>query len=140
MKVDIQILNDSSCKFLPGKKVIKAVENVFCIEKKGMNIFLNIIYVSDKVILSINRKYLKHNRVTDVITFSLSEERNTIEGEIYISVDTAKRQAGEFKVSLRNELMRLAVHGALHLAGYDDFNEKKRNEMHKLENKYLEMI
>jgi probable rRNA maturation factor len=138
MNIDIQIINDSSFKFLPKKRVIKKVKNVFSKETKINNILLNIIYVDDEVILEINKKYLKHNRVTDVITFSLGESIKIIDGEIYISVETAQRQAEDNKVSLSNEIMRLAIHGALHLAGYEDDTEKKRLLMHNLENKYLE--
>ncbi|MFH1050434.1 MAG: rRNA maturation RNase YbeY [bacterium] len=140
MKINIQIYNDSSYKYLPKKKLIEVVENVFRHEKKGTDILLNIIYINDEKIWEINRKYLKHNRTTDVITFSLDEEEKIIEGEIYISVDTAKKQSDEYKVTFNNEIMRLAVHGALHLAGYDDDTDKNRILMHNLENKYLEMI
>ena len=73
---------------------------------------------------------------TDVITFPIDEEP-PIYGEIYISIDTARRQAEEYGVSLRNELCRLAVHGALHLAGYDDATPKQREKMHNLENQYI---
>jgi len=54
-----------------------------------------------------------------------------------ISADTAERQAKDYKVSLKNELKRLAVHGALHLAGYDDSTDKERAKMTELENKFL---
>jgi len=94
MKIDIQIFNDSSYKYLPKKKVAEAVKNVFRFEKKGTGVLLSVIYVDDKDILTINRKYLSHNRTTDVITFSLGEERRKIEGEIYISIDTAKKAVG----------------------------------------------
>lgn len=58
-------------------------------------------------------------------------------GEIYISAETAEKQANEYGVSLTNELMRLTAHGALHLCGYDDGTEADKEAMHKLENKYI---
>ncbi len=140
MKLDIQIFNNSSYKYLPKKKVVEAVTNVFRFENKGSDVLLNLIYVTDEDILTINRKYLRHNQTTDVITFSLGEDRKNIEGEIYISLDTAKKQSDEYKVSLQNEIIRLAIHGALHLSGYDDNTEENRLKMHNLENKYLGMI
>jgi rRNA maturation RNase YbeY len=137
MKVEINIYNDCSFKYLPKKKVINSLKNVFKYENLRSNVFVNIIYITDKEILKINRKYLKHNSTTDVITFFLGDEKNTLEGEIYISIDTAIKQAKQYKVSLTNEIKRLAVHGALHLIGYDDNTIDKREIMHNLENKYI---
>lgn len=136
MKVGINIFNDSSFKYLPKKKVVESVKKAF-IEEKSVNVFINIVYVNDREIIKLNKRYLKHNRTTDVISFLLEEHKNTIEGEIYISVDTAINQAKQYKVSLSNELKRLAVHGALHLMGYNDDTIAKKQIMHKLENKYI---
>jgi len=140
MIVDIEIINNSSYRKLPKKKVAQAIKNVFRYGKKGKTTAVSIIYVNDDAIMKINKKYLKHNRATDVITFSLGENDSNILGEIYISAETAIRQASEYNVSISNEIMRLAIHGALHLAGYNDDTEKKRLQMHELENKYLGMI
>lgn len=135
MSVNIRIFNDSGVKKLALSKVEKAVKRSL----KGEGITkaeINIIYVSDKDIKKINKKYLNHNNITDVISFKLDE--NVIDGEIYIGTGKAMAQAGQFKVSLTKELMRLAVHGTLHLLGYEDDTENKRFDMFKLENKYIE--
>jgi probable rRNA maturation factor len=58
-------------------------------------------------------------------------------GEIYVSLETARRQANEYGVAVVNELARLAVHGALHLLGYDDASDEDRKTMHELENTYI---
>jgi rRNA maturation RNase YbeY len=133
--IEINIFNDTERKRLPRKCVAALVEKVLK-SNKIKNAGINIVYVSDEKILDINKKFLKHNYVTDVITFDLDEEKKLI-GEIYISADTAERQAKDYKVSLKNELKRLAVHGALHLAGYDDSTDKERAKMTELENKFL---
>ncbi len=133
--IEINIFNDTERKRLPRKCVAALVEKVLK-SNKIKNAGINIVYVSDENILDINKKFLKHNYVTDVITFDLDEEKKLI-GEIYISADTAERQAKDYKVSLKNELKRLAVHGALHLAGYDDSTDKERAKMTELENKFL---
>jgi rRNA maturation RNase YbeY len=72
-----------------------------------------------------------------VITFSLNDDDRFIDAEIYICVDVAEEQASEYKVSLSNELLRLAVHGTLHLCGYKDKSEEEQKLMRQLEDKYL---
>jgi probable rRNA maturation factor len=134
MAFDIRIFNTSALKKLPRKKITQAVENVL----KGEKIReaqINVIFVSDEDIHEMNRNFLKHDYPTDVITFPLGEK--PLEGEIYISADTAAVQAAEYKASLSAELMRLAAHGTLHLAGYDDATDEDRNRMHLLENRYI---
>lgn len=96
-----------------------------------------VIIVSDDELLELNKMYLNHHYYTDVITFPLGDEGGPIEGEIYISMDTAAAQAKEYSVSRTNELTRLAVHGTLHLVGYDDATKEQREHMHQLENKYI---
>lgn len=78
---------------------------------------LNITLVDDKYIRKLNKKFRKKDKATDVLTFMLSEGRELL-GDIYISVETAKRQAKEHGLSLKEELQRLAVHGTLHALGY----------------------
>ena len=99
---------------------------------------VSVVIVSDSTIHSLNKEFLNHDYTTDVVTFSL--DSHSIDGEIYISIDTARQQASEYGVSLRNELLRLAVHGTLHLLGYNDKTKKQREQMHELENYYLDKV
>ncbi len=138
MALFIRAFNDSGVKRLPLKKIRDTIENVF----SGENIIsadVNAVIINDKAIHELNIQYLKHDYPTDVISFLLSEKGGDIEGEIYISADTARRQAIEYKVSLSCELARLAAHGALHLAGYDDKTNKQRSIMSELETKYISL-
>jgi len=86
---------------------------------------LGVILVSDRRIAGYNRKFLGHNRPTDVLSFSLEKQ----EGEILISAETAGAQAKELHHSLEEELLTLAIHGFLHLSGYDDRKTKDRRLM-----------
>jgi len=134
MSVKINFFNISGKKFLPYKKIENCLLNAFRGERiRKANVTL--IFADDSYILRLNNEYLKHDYLTDVISFLLEED--SIEGEVYISVDRAIDQAKEYNVSLTNELIRLAVHGTLHLLGYDDGSEEERSKMAVLENKYM---
>ena len=84
----------------------------------------------------LNIKYLKHEDLTDVITFEYNE-RGLILGDIFISSERVKENSKKYKVSFKEELARVMIHGLLHLMGYKD---KKKNEtliMRRLENKFI---
>lgn len=130
--------NESGHKYLPSKQITEAVEYVAKNEIKNKSGTISVIICSDEFIHDLNVKYLNHNYPTDVITFEVEEA--PLEGEIYISADTAKSQAEEYKVTLKNELLRLAIHGTLHLAGYTDESEEDRKTMTLMEDKYLSEI
>ncbi len=102
---------------------------------------LNVVFVNDAYIKSLNKAYRKKNEATDVLSFSHLKspdfkETNLI-GEIYISVPTAKRQAKEAKLSFQSELNKLFVHGFLHIFGYDHENNKGYKVMSAIEKRIL---
>lgn len=140
MKFEIHIFNDTEQKRIPRAKMQHAIEQVLRGEKwrkkpiKSASV--SVILVDDPTIHAMNKEFLHHDYPTDIITFPLEED--TIDGELYISLDTAARQAAEYGVSFTNELMRLAVHGALHLVGYDDATDEERKEMSRLEDRYIQ--
>ena len=86
--------------------------------------------------LDINNKYLQHDDYTDIITFDNSIG-NTVSGEMYISIETVQSNAKDYQVDFRTELMRVMVHGLLHLCGYKDTSIAEQQEMRALEEKYL---
>ena len=94
------------------------------------------IFTTDENLLKINLEFLGHDYYTDVITFDYSEN-NLINGEVYISIETVKENAKRYKASFRNEIERVMIHGTLHLIGYDDDTEEKRNRMRALEDEWL---
>jgi probable rRNA maturation factor len=98
---------------------------------------LNFILTNDETLKKMNLKYLKHNYFTDVISFGWGEG-DIVAGEVYISVDTVKRNAQNYKVSYNNEIVRVIVHGVLHLCGYNDATSDEKREMRKNEEIWLE--
>ena len=99
---------------------------------------INYIFCSDEYLLEINREYLKHDYYTDIITFDLSESKEEIDGELYISIDRVKENAASLPTEFTKELKRVLVHGILHLIGYSDKTEDDEKEMRRLENIYLQ--
>lgn len=97
---------------------------------------LNIIFVDDATLQKMHLEYLNDPEKTDVITFDLSEGEK-IEAEIYISTERAEDQAKEYGVSFSEEVLRLIIHGLLHLKGYDDLEPEKRKIMKQEEEKLV---
>ena len=119
--------------------VKSAVNEVFSGEAMTIS-SISVLFISDDEIIEVNKKYLDHNFTTDVITFPLSENSDPIEGEIYISIDTTRRNSVEFGVSHKSELLRVAIHGALHLSGYDDSTSILKLKMKEKEDYYLDLV
>jgi probable rRNA maturation factor len=85
---------------------------------------LTVVLVDNAYIRNLNRRWLKRNAPTDVLAFSMAMGPDAaynygVLGDVYISLEKAREQAGEYGVSFEEELARLVVHGVLHLAGYD---------------------
>jgi rRNA maturation RNase YbeY len=98
------------------------------------------VFCSDEYLLEINRKYLNHDYLTDIITFPLTESETLITAEIYISIDRVKDNSTKFNSSLTNELNRVIIHGVLHLCGYDDLTEEEKKIMRRKEDYYLNLL
>ncbi|NTV92408.1 MAG: rRNA maturation RNase YbeY, partial [Chlorobiaceae bacterium] len=94
------------------------------------------VYCGNKMIHRINREFLQHDYPTDTITFSYSKGPE-IDGEFYISLDAVEENSTRFKVSFNEELMRVTIHSALHLAGYQDEKDEERKVMQEKEAFYL---
>ena len=100
---------------------------------------INYIFCSDDYLLDRNIKYLKHDSLTDIITFNYCEG-NKIHCDIMISIDRVKENSSIFETSFLEELYRVMIHGILHLVGYDDKTEKDKNIMRKKEDFYLKKL
>jgi probable rRNA maturation factor len=103
-------------------------------KKKGA---ISLAIVDDATIHDVNRRFLNHDEPTDVISFVLEEDGASIDAELVLGADTAKRVAAELGVSPGDELLLYAIHGALHLVGHDDLSDGPRVEMRAAEQKYL---
>jgi probable rRNA maturation factor len=108
---------------------MKKVLEIAIKEEELNDVEFNVILVDNNYIHELNKNYRKIDRETDVITFALedneevNEEEHRLLGDIYISVDKAKSQALEYGHSFKREICFLAVHGFLHLLGYDHMNK-----------------
>ncbi len=118
-----------------SKKIRKLIEKVILNEKKYSDDLI-FIFTSDEKLKEINNEFLNHNRFTDVIAFDYSVGKS-IKGEIYISIDSVKYNANNYKVSLIIEVVRVMIHGALHLCGYEDDSERMKKVMTEIENRWI---
>ena len=135
---DITFYNDFDPKFLYNKeKIEKIILKVFS-ELTYSNIKLSIIFTKRDFLSKMKEKYFNVEQYTDVIAFDFSEDKETFEGEIYISIIDVKENAKLFAQSFDNEFKRVVIHGALHLVGYNDIEDKDKLMMKNMENKYLE--
>jgi probable rRNA maturation factor len=127
--------DDIDFRLKDWKKIKKLIKEVISDEGK-ISGDLNFIMTNDSVLKKLNLEFLKHNYYTDVISFNYSD-RNRINGEVFISIDTVKINAINYKVSYNKELIRVIIHGVLHLCGYDDKNRKAKIEIRRMEDFWL---
>ncbi len=132
------VLSNTTRQTLPQKKLRQAIELVVKREKHRCE-SVSAVYCGDKFIKKINRQHLKHDYATDTISFRFNDGAD-IDGEFYISLDTVRRNARQYAVSLEEELLRVTIHSVLHLIGYNDETDDGQKQMHILEERYLEML
>ncbi len=139
----VLVKNLHSIKKVKLKSIKNLAEKILSCEKNKQN--LNIVLTDDKYITRLNRKFLKRNRTTDVLSFGMLEGEKMIPqsdvlGEIYISLDIAEKQARDCQHSLQKEAKALVAHGLLHLLGYDHKEKEQKEIMRKKEEKYLSSV
>lgn len=135
----VKFINHDRKLTIPNKRKIRElIELIFRKEKQKLG-SLHYIFCSDEYLLQMNRDFLKHDYYTDIITFDLSSDEAT-EGEIYISLDRVKDNALSFSQSYYKELLRVIIHGALHLCGYKDKTSNDVKMMRKIEDHYLRYL
>jgi len=98
---------------------------------------LNYIFCTDEYLLTINKEYLKHDTLTDIITFDLSDGNGILTGEIYISTERVADNAARYGTVVAEELHRVIFHGALHLCGYKDKKDADKKLMRQKEDECL---
>jgi len=100
---------------------------------------ISVIFCSDGYLLEMNKKHLNHDYFTDIITFNYVED-DVISGDLFISADRIRENAGKFNVTFLEELYRVILHGILHLVGYNDKTSEEKKVMKDKENYYLGKI
>ena len=99
---------------------------------------ISYIFCSDEKILEVNQEYLQHDYYTDIITFDDSDlKEGYIAGDIFIDVETVADNARQYGATRREEMLRVIVHGVLHLCGQGDKTPRTNAQMHRKEDKYL---
>jgi probable rRNA maturation factor len=130
--------NEIRFKLKNPRKVTSWIKKV--VEKESATIQeINYVFCSDSYLLSLNQGFLKHNTLTDIITFDNSVEASVLEGEIYISVERVKENAKKYNVPFEDELRRVMIHGVLHLLGYKDKKPTEKALMRKKEEACLSL-
>ena len=138
----IEIFNETKKDILELADVRKVID-IAIKNQKLDNLEFNIIIVNNDYIHELNKNYRNIDRPTDVITFALEDYEDGIKlehrmlGDIYISIDKAISQAEEYGHDLRREICFLAVHGFLHLLGYDHMEKEEEEIMFSLQEEIL---
>ena len=120
------------------RKVSKWINDVIKLHQKKVG-NVSYIFCSNQYILELNQQYLNHNYFTDIITFDYCCD-NKVEGDIFISVDTVLDNSHRFKTNFNDELLRVIIHGVLHLVGFSDKTAKQQKQMRVLEDEALSIF
>jgi rRNA maturation RNase YbeY len=137
LRLKVNFFFDEVVVNLKNQKKLKLFINYIFMEEKAALKSINYIFSTDKALHKINKKYLKHNTLTDIITFKLSNKNQPIEAEVYISIDRVKENASHLQTSFTKELHRIIFHGTLHLCGFNDKSKVQKKFMTSKEDYYL---
>jgi probable rRNA maturation factor len=120
---------------VPHKKLIRTANLLYRKERLASFQKISLVFCSDRKIRTLNTRFRKIDRPTDVLSFTLGD--SDLLGEVYISVERARVQARRYHVSCNDEIIRLFVHGFYHLLGYDHKTARQRTVMEKKESSAL---
>jgi len=130
----------AAAKYKINKKNIHSLVKNLSLELNFILETLDINIVDSKTLLQVNIEFLGHNYDTDIITFNYSDNIDILNGELLISYDMAEENAKRFNCSLNSEIIRLVIHGILHMTGYDDMNPEDRKKMKRKENYFVKLF
>ncbi len=134
----VEIVNRQKTMRVPRAAIRAALRRVMT-EELGRELDVSVAVVTDREIARLNEAFLGHAGPTDVISFSLGEDAGPF-GEIVISADRAVDEARRRRIEAPRELLLYAVHGMLHLAGYDDRTVRQARRMHRREAEVLRLF
>lgn len=129
---------DVNAKLTAKRRLSSFLETIVHKHLPDINsIQLNFIFCQDAYLLQINQQYLNHDTYTDIITFDLSENKTSLQGEIYIIIERIQENATRFNTTYTHELHRVIFHGVLHLCGFKDKSANDKTIMQAMENDCL---
>ena len=135
----LDIINNYTNKYKFDNNLINTlIKSTTSSEDRKIN-SINLILTDDQFLRKMKNKYFEQDLYTDVISFNLEDPNEDIEGEIYVSMDRIIDNAKSLKSSINMELKRIIIHGTLHLIGYNDQTNSQKENMTRLENKYLKI-
>ncbi|NQV15413.1 rRNA maturation RNase YbeY [bacterium] len=117
----------------------KTIELILIEENKTAEL-VNVIFMGQDDLRSLKKQYFDLDIYTDVIAFNLNDPDQSIEGEVYLSFEQIQQNATQYKTDPQNELMRVLIHGCLHLCGYEDDTPERKTQMTSKEDHYLSKI
>lgn len=124
--LDVEVsVGDGVSVPLDAERVEAAVRHVLAAEGIGVA-EISVALLGDDEIAALNQEYLGHEGPTDVISFALHDDGEPPLGDVYVGVPQAVRQAADFGATPANEVLRLAIHGTLHVLGYDHPKDEAR--------------
>ena len=132
----LHILNRQKTLPLDRRRLRRAIRAIVQ-DAEILEARINLAIVDDPVIAALHRRFMNDPEPTDVLSFVLERTERYLEGEVVVSADTALANAARYRSTPEEELLLYAIHGTLHLAGYDDTTPRKRAVMRKMEKKYL---
>lgn len=134
--LDIAIAREHPSAQVDAKRLRRAVKTI--LTDAGISDGeVSIAVVDDAKMHELNRRYLDHDYPTDVLSFVLEQEEGRLDGQIVVSADYAAREAARYGWNADDELLLYAIHGALHLVGYDDQSAEAQRQMRQAEQQYL---
>jgi probable rRNA maturation factor len=131
----IQFLSQHVSFSLKRKSAVKKNLLSLILKEKKRAENISFTFCDDSFLLALNKKFLHHNTLTDIITFQYPTKK--LSSEIFISIPRVKENAKKFKTPFETELYRVLIHGILHLCGYKDKTSINKKEMRKREEYYL---
>lgn len=131
----IEVVNAHPRLRFSRRETFQTVRNVLRSESAAPR-SLSVVFVGSRKIRGINKRFLRHDYVTDVLAFPLQDGLG-FDGELYVNLDRARSQAKEYRVGFAEETRRLLIHGTLHLSGYSDSTGREKARMVEREEYHL---
>jgi probable rRNA maturation factor len=131
--------NHPSLRF-PKRETFRVIQSVLK-DETARSLRLSVVFVGSRTIRRINREFLGHDYITDVIAFPLGgQDEPGAQAEIYVNLDRARSQARDYHVPFTEETRRLLIHGTLHLLGYSDASPRLKARMTRREDFHLSRL